>query len=85
MLEHENCQILLTFLSDFVDGELDQDLCLQIEFHLSKCPDCSIVVDTLKKTINLYHEQSKITENVPEEVRERLFRCLNLEEYMIHI
>jgi predicted anti-sigma-YlaC factor YlaD len=73
---------MLTFLSDFVDGELNQELCLQIETHLSQCPDCSIVVDTLKKTIYLYQKSSKDSEHVPDEVRERLFRCLNLEEYM---
>jgi predicted anti-sigma-YlaC factor YlaD len=82
MIKHDNCQNMLTFLSDFVDGELNQELCLQIETHLSQCPDCSIVVDTLKKTIYLYQKSSKDSEHVPDEVRERLFRCLNLEEYM---
>jgi anti-sigma factor (TIGR02949 family) len=82
MIEHENCQNMLTFLSDFVDGELNQDLCLQIETHLSQCPDCSIVVDTLKKTIYLYQKSSISSEKVPDDVRERLFRCLHLEEFM---
>lgn len=58
MIEHKNCQNMLTFLSDFVDGELNQELCFQIETHLSECPDCSIVVDTLKKTISLYQNSS---------------------------
>jgi len=82
MKEHENCQTMLTFLSDFVDGDLDQDLCLQIETHLSECPDCAIVVDTLKKTIYLYQSNSKNTVQVPDDVRERLFKCLNLEEFI---
>lgn len=82
MNEHKNCQYMLSFLSDFVDGELNQDLCSQIETHLSECPDCSIVVDTLKKTISLYQNSSNHSDQVPEEVRERLFRCLNLEEYI---
>ena len=82
MIEHDNCQNMLTYLSDFVDGELNQDLCFQIETHLSQCPDCSIVVDTLKKTIYLYQNSSNSFEQVPDEVRERLYKCLNLEEYM---
>jgi len=73
---------MLTYLSDFVDGELNQELCLQLETHLSDCPDCSIVVDTLKKTIYLYQNNSKSLEQVPDDVRERLFRCLNLAEYI---
>jgi predicted anti-sigma-YlaC factor YlaD len=82
MKEHDNCLTMLSLLSDFVDGELNQELCLQIETHLSQCPDCSIVVDTLKKTIYLYQSNSKNQEQVPEDVRERLFKCLNLEEYL---
>ena len=82
MIEHENCQNMLSFLSDFVDGELNQDLCLEIESHLSQCPDCSIVIDTLKKTIYLYRKNSIGSDQVPDDVRKRLFRCLNLEEYI---
>ena len=82
MIEHENCQNLLSLLSDFVDGELNKDLCFQIQSHLSHCPDCSIVVDTLKKTIYLYQQSSNSSELVTDEVRERLFKCLNLEEFM---
>lgn len=82
MKDHKNCQNMLSYLSDFVDGELNKELCLQIESHLEQCPDCSIVVDTLKKTIYLYQNSSKSSEQVPEEVRERLYKCLNLEAYM---
>ncbi|HCM97129.1 MAG: hypothetical protein A2X25_13150 [Chloroflexi bacterium GWB2_49_20] len=81
MVAHENCQSMLLFLSDFVDGELNQDFCMEIESHLAQCPDCSIVVDTLRKTISLYRNSSLETEQVPEDVRERLFKCLNLEEF----
>lgn len=82
MTDHDNCQNMLSYLSDFVDGELNQELCAQIETHLSQCPDCSIVVDTLKKTIYLYQNSTKDSIKVPDDVRERLFRCLNLEEYI---
>jgi predicted anti-sigma-YlaC factor YlaD len=82
MIEHENCQIMLSLLSDFVDGELKQELCFQIESHLSQCPECSIVVDTLKKTIYLYKNSANVNDQVPNDVRERLFKCLNLEEYI---
>lgn len=82
MIEQENCKNMLSLLSEFVDGELNHEVCLQIESHLSQCTDCSIVVDTLKKTIYLYQKSSKSSVQVPDEVRERLFRCLNLEEYI---
>ncbi len=80
-MEHENCRHLLGSLSDFLDGSLEADLCAEIERHLAECENCRIVVDSLKKTVYLYHMTSQGV-SVPEDVRERLFRRLNLDDYM---
>ena len=82
MKKHENCQTMLAYLSDYVDGELNKELCSQLETHLADCPDCSIVIDTLKKTIYLYQKNSNNTDQVPDDVRERLYKCLNLEMFL---
>jgi predicted anti-sigma-YlaC factor YlaD len=50
-----NCKEVLDQLSDFVDEEARADLCRAIEEHLARCGGCKIVVDTVKKTIMLYH------------------------------
>ena len=68
---------MLGSLSDFLDGELESDICEQIERHLAECPDCKIVVDTLQKTVSLYHTVSE-EDAVPEGVRMRLFRRLEI-------
>jgi anti-sigma factor (TIGR02949 family) len=81
MNEHVNCQSILDSLSDYVDGNLKDELCREIEQHIAGCSDCRIVVDTLKKTIYLYHATSA-TEEMPEDVRERLFLRLNLDDYL---
>jgi anti-sigma factor RsiW len=78
---HKNCRHLLNSLSDFVEGELADDLCVEIQRHLDDCPDCHLVVDTLRKTIYLYRSTAE-PPDVPAEVRERLFHCLNLEEFL---
>jgi anti-sigma factor (TIGR02949 family) len=80
-MEHENCRHLLGSLSDFLDGSLEADLCAEIERHLAECENCRIVVDSLNKTVYLYHTTSQEV-SVPEDVRERLFRRLNLDDYM---
>jgi anti-sigma factor (TIGR02949 family) len=80
MNEHVNCQSILDSLSDYVDGNLKDELCRDIEQHIAGCSDCRIVVDTLKKTIYLYHATSE-TQEMPEDVRERLFLRLNLDDY----
>jgi anti-sigma factor RsiW len=86
MSENDNstCHSLLGFLSDYVDGSLDKELCKEIERHVSDCQNCHIVVDTLRKTISLYHVSAVEEGEVPGEVRERLFRTLNLDDYIQH-
>jgi anti-sigma factor (TIGR02949 family) len=79
--EHKNCRQLLGSLSEYVDGELDDELCSVLEEHLEGCQDCRIVVDTLRKTVYLYHASSQ-EENVPMEIRTRLYKSLNIEQYL---
>jgi len=80
-MKPEQCHHLLGSLSDFVDGALEEQLCAELERHLADCEDCRIVVDTLNKTISLYHASAGQA-SVPEDVRQRLFRCLDLDEFI---
>lgn len=81
---HENqgsCQSLLASLGSYVDGELSEELCTALERHLLGCQRCRIVVDTLRKTVDLYHETAEDT-HLPEDVRSRLYLRLNLDDYL---
>ena len=51
----ESCRDLLGQLSDYVDGDLDQDLCRALEAHMAGCDNCRTVVDTLSETVHLFH------------------------------
>ena len=64
-------------LSDYIDGELEVRLCAEIEEHLAGCANCRIMVDTMRKTIVLYHAQAP--EELPSDVKDRLYRVLKLE------
>jgi anti-sigma factor (TIGR02949 family) len=75
------CRHLLASLSDYVDGELESELCEELERHMEGCDNCQIVVDTLKKTIYLYRSTATPPE-VPADVKQRLFHRLNLDEFM---
>jgi len=81
MHRHEDCRQLLNSLSDYIDGDLQQELCDEIELHMKDCDNCRIVVDTLSKTISLYQTSSEPTV-VPEGVRQRLFHRLDLDEFL---
>ncbi|MGD0956499.1 MAG: zf-HC2 domain-containing protein [Candidatus Acidiferrales bacterium] len=48
------CTAIINELADYLDEALDPALRASIEQHLGKCQDCRIVVDTCKKTIQIY-------------------------------
>lgn len=81
MKKNLNCGALLESLSDYLDGDLQEALCKEIEGHIADCDDCRVVVDTLKKTIYLYHETSERTD-IPLAVRKRLFHRLDLDDFI---
>jgi anti-sigma factor (TIGR02949 family) len=80
-MDHENCNKLLYSLSEYIDGELDSEMCAQIERHLEGCDNCRIVIDSLRKTVYLYQVTTEPA-SVPEDVRQRLFRRLDLDEFL---
>jgi anti-sigma factor RsiW len=82
--QHSHCKDLLDSLSDYVDGALGDSICQEIEAHIAECNNCRIVVDTLRKTVYLYQSTSDEPADVPAQVRERLYRSLNLEDYLKH-
>lgn len=74
------CQHLLANMSAYLDGEASAALCAEIERHLDGCDDCRVVVDTLRKTIALYHELPQ--PELPPEARLRLYKLLDLTEFL---
>lgn len=75
--EHGHCEEILSYISDYVDGELEAALCTELEAHLAGCRDCRVLVDTVRKTITLYHAQAAT--ELPSGVEERLYRVLKIE------
>jgi anti-sigma factor (TIGR02949 family) len=78
---HKNCRELLGSLSAYIDGDLSPELCLELEKHLAGCDDCRVVLNTTRRTIDLVHTPLE-KPGLPEEVRERLFKRLNLDPYL---
>lgn len=74
---HGLCRELLDQVSDYIDGDLEATLCAELESHLAECSNCRVMVDTVRKTITLYHDQ--VPAELPSDVEERLWRALNIE------
>ncbi len=79
-MKHENCHHLLNSLSGYVDHDLSPELCAEIERHLAGCENCRIVIDTLRMTIELYHETAS-DQSLSADVRQRLFARLDLDDF----
>jgi anti-sigma factor (TIGR02949 family) len=75
--DHSICRELMDHVSDYIDGELEASICAELEAHLAGCPNCRIMVDTVRKTITLYHLQA--TTDLPSDVQGRLYKILDLE------
>jgi len=76
--DHNTCQDILDHISDYVDGELEVTLCAELETHLAGCRNCRVMVDTVRKTITLYHSQAPA--ELPSGVEERLHKVLKMDK-----
>ena len=68
------CRDIVRELSDYLDGEVDPGVVAEIERHLAHCEDCRLVVDTTRKTIQIFCNSEPAP--LPDEVRERLHTAL---------
>jgi anti-sigma factor RsiW len=65
-----NCDDLLKALNEYVDGEVDSDICREFRRHLEDCNPCQVVVDNIRQTITLYRDGEPYP--MPEEFHDRL-------------
>ena len=55
-----DCNDVLEQLADYLDDDAREELCRAIEAHLSRCRDCRLEVDTVRKTIVLYQVDREV-------------------------
>jgi anti-sigma factor RsiW len=66
----KHCLEMFKKLSEYIDGELDQVTCKELERHVEECVSCKICLATLKKTVMICNEME--SNPVPEDVSQRL-------------
>ncbi len=69
-----DCKRILQELNLYIDGELEPEFCRQLETHLTGCERCRIVLDTTRRTIQLYRDQIPV--ELPRNVKDRLHAIL---------
>ncbi len=71
-----NCDDLLSNLQAYLDDEASPELKAEIERHLATCENCRVVVDTVRKTVELVHSLPSPT--LTEDAKARLYQRLAL-------
>jgi anti-sigma factor RsiW len=74
---HVDCRKVHELLGDYLDEELRDALCKELETHLERCPDCKVHVDSVRKVIRLYREATPTL--LPVDIRIRLQDLLRRE------
>ena len=70
------CDELVSYLSDYLDQELDEDLTAAAQQHLATCQNCRIVLHTTQRVIQLGQAHYQV--DLPSSRRERLFTRLRM-------
>ena len=70
----KKCPDYISNLNDFLDGEIDPELCEEIELHLGQCKNCKLMVDSMRQTVKLCREGTE--EKLPPQLEKKLNNIL---------
>lgn len=68
------CKDFLKELTDYLDGTIQVEVRTELEEHLHWCHDCFVVMNTTKKTIEIYRD-NRLYE-LPENLRSKLHTAI---------
>lgn len=69
-----DCKQVLAELSNYLDGEVPEDLRRALEEHVAKCRRCSVIFDTARQTLRIVCDAEPF--DVPFDVSARLYARL---------
>lgn len=68
------CKQFLQELNDYLDECVGPDVRRELETHVNECPNCWVIVDTTKKTLEVYKGMQP--QPVPDHIKGRLMAAL---------
>jgi anti-sigma factor (TIGR02949 family) len=69
------CKDFLNELNDYLDEAVGPDERQKLQAHVNECPSCWVVVDTTRRTIQVYKGQEP--QDIPTDIHDRLMTALN--------
>jgi len=70
------CKEFLEELNDYLDETIGPEAKKHWQDHVDECPNCFVIVDTTRKTLQVYKGMQE--QQVPEDVRKRVWKALEL-------
>lgn len=71
-----DCRPFFERLCDALGEDLSSPVCQELKDHLDQCPECSLQIDSIRRTVEIYRCLPPV--GVPGDVQERLRARLNL-------
>jgi anti-sigma factor (TIGR02949 family) len=68
------CKQFLAELSDYLDESIGPEERKKLEEHINACPNCWVMADTTRKTIEVYKCSEPV--EIPTDLRTRLMKAL---------
>lgn len=68
------CKDFLKELNDYLDEQVDPAMRQELERHINECPNCWVIMDTSKKTIQVYKGMEP--QAVPDNVQQKLLAAV---------
>jgi predicted anti-sigma-YlaC factor YlaD len=68
------CTEFLRELADYLDGTMTENMRAELDEHLHWCHECHVVMNTTKKTIEIYRDNQLY--ELPESLRTRLHQAI---------
>jgi anti-sigma factor (TIGR02949 family) len=68
------CKEFLQELNEYLDENIDAELRRKLEAHINACPNCFVILDTTKRTVQVYKGME--AQVIPQEVHTRLLAAI---------
>ena len=69
-----SCKEFLTELNEYLDEMVDPATKQHWQAHVDECPNCFVVVDTTRRTLQVYKGMQQ--QELPSDVKNRLWQAL---------
>jgi anti-sigma factor (TIGR02949 family) len=70
------CKEFLQELNDYLDETISPEAKRHLKQHVNECPNCFVIVDTTRKTLQIYKGMEE--QDVPDDIRKRVWKALEM-------